>query len=162
MFEEFMGIPAHPLLVHAAVVFAPLLIIAVFGYALVPALRSRIGWLLVTLAVIAPLTLWFAKLSGDAFRARMVARNATSPEFLAVIDEHRGFGELAAWWGTGLGLLALGLFYLLWTAAKRPAADGSKILQYGVIALTLVVAAVTGYYVFKTGDTGAKAVWSGQ
>jgi hypothetical protein len=162
MFEEFMGIPAHPLLVHAAVVFAPLLIIAVFCYALAPMLRARIGWILVGLAIVAPLALWFAKLSGDAFRARMVARNATSPELLAIIDNHRGYGELAAWWGTALGLLALGLFYLLWTAGKRPAADGSKIVEYGLIAVTLVVAVITGYYVFKTGDTGAKAVWTGQ
>jgi hypothetical protein len=162
MFEEFMGIPAHPLLVHAAVVFAPLLIISVIVYAFAPMLRARIGWIMVALAVVAPLTLWFAKLSGDAFRARMVARNATSPEFLAIIDNHRDFGESAALWGTALGLLALALFYVLWTAGKRPVADGSKIVQYALIAVTLAVAVVTGYYAFKAGDTGAKAVWTGQ
>ncbi|HEX2356851.1 MAG TPA: hypothetical protein VHI50_10380, partial [Micromonosporaceae bacterium] len=65
MFEEILGVPAHPLLVHAAVVFVPLLIAAALAYALVPALRGRVGWAVALLAVAAPLAAWFATLSGN-------------------------------------------------------------------------------------------------
>ena len=41
MFEEFQGIPAHPLLLHAAVVFVPLLALATIAYAFVPFVRPH-------------------------------------------------------------------------------------------------------------------------
>jgi hypothetical protein len=163
MFEEFMGIPAHPLLVHSAVVFGPLLILAVFVYGLVPVVRSRMGWALAALAVVAPIALWFARLSGEAFEERMRSRNPELPaEFLDVIHTHSEFGETASLWGTLLGLLALGLIYVCWSAARRPVSSGSTALQYVLIGASLVVAVVLGYYVYRTGDTGAKAVWTGQ
>ena len=94
VFESFFGLPLHPLLVHAAVIFIPLLVIGALIYALVPQLRARIDWAVVLLAVIAPLSALFSKLSGDAFRARIVNRNLASPSILDKIDEHRHFGTV--------------------------------------------------------------------
>ena len=65
MFEEFRGIPLHPLLVHAAVVFVPLFVASVIGYALVPRLRAFLGWLTAALAVVvaASTSAWIASSS---------------------------------------------------------------------------------------------------
>ncbi|MET8370749.1 hypothetical protein ABZU42_13610, partial [Micromonospora profundi] len=76
MFEEFMGLPAHPLVLHAAVVFVPLLALLTVGYAFVPPIRPHTRWVLGLLAVGAPLSALLAKLSGDAFFDRM--RSASS------------------------------------------------------------------------------------
>ena len=54
MFNTIGGIPAHPLLIHAAVIFIPLLILGAVVYALWPRARVRIGWAVVALAPLAP------------------------------------------------------------------------------------------------------------
>jgi hypothetical protein len=119
VFEQFAGLPAHPLLVHAAVVFVPLLAVAAVLYAVVPFLRSRIGWAVGLLAVAAPVAAVFAKLSGDAFDRRMRARNLVSQEFLPRIAEHQNLGESAMYATLGLGAVTL---VLLAVAPGRPAA----------------------------------------
>lgn len=160
MIETLLGLPAHPLIVHAAVVFAPLLVTLIAGYALVPAVRRWTAWAVLSLSVLAPASLWAAKLSGDAFLDRMVRRGAT-PEFVAGMQEHQDFGQLAAWTGTLLGVLGLVLVLVCTAAGKKPTTTGSQALTYGVIILSLAAAAANGYYVFKTGHTGATNVWGG-
>ncbi|MEK8104897.1 hypothetical protein NKG94_06190 [Micromonospora sp. M12] len=75
MFEEFMGLPAHPLVLHLAVVFVPLLALLTVGYALVPPIRPHTRWVLALLALGAPVAALLARLSGDAFLERMRAAN---------------------------------------------------------------------------------------
>src|SRR5262245_28025562 len=93
VFEEILGIPAHPLLVHATVVFVPLAAAATIAYALVPYVRRYTAWLVVGLAVIAPVSAWVTKMSGDAFRARLIRHGAHDPVFLGKINVHMGFGQ---------------------------------------------------------------------
>jgi predicted membrane protein DUF2231 len=163
VFEEFMGIPAHPLLVHGAVVFVPLQVLAAIAYAAVPFTRRYIWWAVLGLAVVAPGAAWAARLSGAAFRERQV-KNGASGQFLADIDTHMGFGNMTAYLSTLLGVLMLVLVLVL---AKRPldgqsAATGSPIVTIITAVVIVAVAALTAYYVFKAGDTGAHIVWSGQ
>jgi hypothetical protein len=160
MIETVFGLPAHPLLVHAAVVFGPLLVAAVLAYALVPAMRSRLGWATVLLAVVAPGALWLARLSGEKFMAKQKAAGA-SAKFVAQMSNHQSFGNWASWSGTILGVLALLLVFAGTAAGKKPQTPSSRTLLYTLIAASLVMAVATGYYVFKTGDSGARMVWGG-
>jgi hypothetical protein len=178
LFETVFGIPAHPLLVHAAVVFVPLQILAAFGYAFLPFFRRRISWAVVALAVVAPLAALFAKLSGDAFESRMVERGTVTPQGLADISVHSGYGTNTLYFSIGLGVATLALLAVQVGRSARTAsalststAEGSDtgVAKDGgrgpvVIAAVLTVAvlvlgAFTGYYVFKTGDSGAHMVW---
>ncbi|RQX02900.1 hypothetical protein DLJ59_14050 [Micromonospora inaquosa] len=160
MFEEFMGIPAHPLLLHAAVVFVPLLALLTVGYALVPPIRPHTRWVLGLLAVGAPVAALLSKLSGDAFLERMRAANRVTPEFLPKLEAHQEYGDITLYASIGLGVVALALVRLV---PPRPA-EGARprLLTPALQVLSLVAAAVTVYYVFRTGDSGAKAVWEGQ
>jgi hypothetical protein len=153
VFETILGIPAHPLLIHAAVVFVPLLVVGAIGYVAAPNLRPRITWAVFLLAIVAPLCALASKLSGDAFRARLVRLKLSSPQILTKIDEHRHYGTMTAIVTAALGVLTL-LLVLVPALRKGP-------LGWVVGAATVVVAVVTSYYVFKTGDTGAHIVWSG-
>lgn len=159
--ETLLGLPAHPLLVHAAVVFGPLLVAVVVAYCVVPAFRRYLAWAVVLLAFSTPGALWLARLSGEAFVERKVAAGAGA-DYVAKVAQHQEFGELAAWSGTALGVLALVLVYLCTTAARKPASSGSRALVYATIVLNLVAAGVVCYYIFKTGHTGATNVWEGQ
>ncbi|MDI1460025.1 hypothetical protein QEZ54_03510 [Catellatospora sp. KI3] len=159
MFKELLGLPAHPLLVHAAVVFGPLLVLSVVVYSLVPSVRRFLGWSVVALAVAAPVALWFAKLSGEELLSTLIAKHYP-PEIISQVDTHAKFGDVAAWTGTALGVLSLFLVLICTAAGKKPATPGSRSLTYGIIVISLLVAGATGYYVFKTGDTGARIVWA--
>ena len=153
VFETFLGIPLHPLMIHTAVVFVPLLVAAALVYALVPRLRQRVGWVLVGLAVIAPLCALASKLSGDAFRARLARRHA-SAQLLSQIDGHRHLGTILVWLVAALGVVALLL-------ALLPAARQVKAVSLALVVLTVGLSLASAYYVFRTGDTGAHIAWGG-
>jgi hypothetical protein len=163
--EEFMGVPTHPLLVHAGVVLVPLLAVLTISYALIPFVRPHIRWALGLLALATPIAALLAKLSGDAFFARLRSRDRVTPEFLPKLEAHRHFGTLTLYATIVLAILTLALVYFVAPrfAAAR-AADGAgstRVLSLVLGALSLVAAAVSLYYVVRTGDSGAKAVWTG-
>jgi hypothetical protein len=154
------GIPAHPLLIHAAVVFIPLLILGAIVYAVWPRVRGKIGWAVVALAIIAPLSALFAKLSGQDLRQHLINSGVGQGALLAKINQHMSYGTNTLWWTIGLGVATLLLVGYLWRAAPAGGAESVPVRAVGLV-VTVALGAVTGYYVFKTGDTGAHIVWSG-
>lgn len=159
-----MGIPAHPLVLHAAVVFVPLLALLTVAYALVAPVRPHTRWVLGLLAVGAPLAALFAKLSGDAFFDRMRSANRVTPEFVPTIEAHQQFGDITLWATIGLAIVALALVRFVPPHAAEASATGGngRALTLSLQVLSLVAAGVALYYVIRTGDSGAKAVWTGQ
>jgi predicted membrane protein DUF2231 len=146
-----MGLPLHPLVLHAAVVFVPLLVVAGVAYAVVPALRSRITWAAVLLALVTPFVVLVTKLSGDAFRARL-ATKGIGDEILAKVDGHRHFGTLTLYATIALAVAVLALVVLR---------NGNRGAQVVVGLVTVVLAGVAAYYVYRTGDSGARIAWNG-
>lgn len=159
-----MGIPLHPLLVHAAVVFVPLLAVLAIAYALLNFVRPHIRWVLGLFAIATPIAALLAKLSGDAFFARLNSRDQITPEFLPKLEAHREFGTLTLYATIALAILTLALVYFVAPRAAARAAGGagsSRALSLTLAALAMVAAGVSLYYVIRTGDSGAKAVWEG-
>ncbi|MFF5054591.1 DUF2231 domain-containing protein [Micromonospora sp. NPDC000663] len=161
MFEEFMGIPAHPLVLHAAVVFVPLLALLTIGYALVAPIRPHTRWVLGLLALGAPLAALLAKLTGDAFFERMRSANRVTPEFVPKLEAHQDFGDLTLYATIGLAVVALALVRFVPPRATEGVRPGRP-LTLALQVLSVVAAGVAVYYVIRTGDSGAKAVWEGQ
>lgn len=155
MFDQINGMPVHALVIHAAVVFVPLLALVAIVYAVVPRWRARVGWAAVLLAVAAPATAWVATQSGEALRDRLVANGMSGPP-LAVIDDHMGFGTLTFYFSLGLGVVTLIMVFLTLRRSERPLPRAAEL---GLTVIMVVLAAISGYYVFKTGDSGAQAVW---
>lgn len=161
MFEEFQGIPAHPLVLHAAVVFVPLLALLAIAYALVAPIRPHTRWVLALLAVGAPVCALLAKLTGDAFFERLRSANRVTPEFVPKLEAHQDFGDLTLYASIALGIVALALVrFVPPRVAEGVAANRAVTLALQV--LSVVAAGVAVYYVVRTGDSGAKAVWEGQ
>ncbi len=160
-----MGIPAHPLLVHAAVVFVPLLAVLAIAYAFVPFVRPHIRWVLGLLALATPIAVLTAKLSGDAFLNRLQSRDRVTPEFLPKLEEHQRFGTLTLYATIVLALLTLALVYRVAPRVAAASAAGgggsSGVLPLVLGVLVAVAAGVALYYVVRTGDSGAKNVWTG-
>lgn len=186
MLDEFLGLPAHPLIIHAAVVFIPLQALAAIVYAVLPRIRRAIWWAVVALAVIGPIAAWGARLSGDAFKERKVAEGANG-QFLADINEHQSFGNWTSLAATALGLATLAMIYVVLprpTGSAAPTAPTDALAApdsadpqapvvsvapasgqpawLAIVSMVVVVAlaVVTAYYVARTGDSGARIVWS--
>jgi len=155
VFDQINGLPVHALVIHAAVVFVPLLALVAIVYAVLPRWRSKVGWAAVLLSVAAPVTAWVSKESGEELRARLV-ESGLKGEPLAVIDDHMGFGTLTLYFTLGLAVVTLIMVFLTQRRSDRPL-PGAVPIALSVIMVAL--AAVSSYYVFRTGDSGAQAVW---
>lgn len=159
MFDRVLGIPAHPLYIHAAVVLVPLLALTAVLYAVWPASRRHIRWPLVAFAIAAPGAVFFAKESGEQFRA---SPNFQSEQLQAGIGQHEDLANVLLLVVFALTVVALVMAFTVPVAAdgvariKAPAAA-----QWGIAGLSVVLAAVTMYYCYRTGDSGAHLVWSG-
>jgi hypothetical protein len=154
VFRELFGLPAHALIVHAAVVFIPLAAVAAILYAAWPGVRKHVWWAVLGLGVIAPVTAWYARLSGGEYEKWWLDNGLTGP-LVDEINQHQALGNVLSWWATGLGVVMLALvLYVMPTKAPNTRLS-SPIVRIGVTVVTIVVAVVTLYYAIRTGDAGA-------
>ncbi|WP_250003291.1 DUF2231 domain-containing protein [Actinoplanes sp. M2I2] len=155
MFDQINGLPVHALVLHAAVVFVPLLVLAAVVYALVPRWRPRMGWALGILAIAAPASTFVAMASGNELYNRLVSQGLSGPG-KEILDDHMGFGSRTFWFTLALGVASLVMLALTW---KRGSTRLPMAGEVGGAVALIALAAVSGYYVFQTGDSGATAVW---
>jgi uncharacterized membrane protein len=148
VFEEFSGLPLHPLLVHAAVVFVPLLVVVSLAYALVPKWRSKVGWAAVGLAVIAPLAAIVTRQSGNALADRLYGGTVEGD-----LADHQSYGTMTMWVSIALGVLTL---VLVWVRRSATAPGWLNIVLTVLVVLAAIAAAV---YVFLAGDLGSRIHW---
>ncbi len=156
---EIAGLPLHPLIVHAVVVFAPLAALLGLAYAVVPRWRWALRAPLVGCALIAVGTGFVAALSGDAL---LDAREALKK--LETVDTHIDAGErlrnvlfaygavvaVAAWRLGGASGLVSG-------RGARPHHGGmpDRVLELALIVAAIAVLALS----VQAGHSGATAVW---
>jgi hypothetical protein len=153
VFDQFNGLPMHVLLVHAAVVFVPLLALLSVVYAWAPRVRGKVGWAAALLAVGAPVAAFVSMASGNTYKDRLVAQGMNA-EGLAPITTHQGYGELTFWFSLALGIVTAVL--IAFTSGSRSV---PRIVELALSVLVVGLALASGYYVFMTGDTGAAAAW---
>ena len=155
---EFNGIPLHPLVVHAVVVFAPLSALAGILYAVRPRWRWALRWPLLAATLIAVVNAVVATMSGqDLAETRGL-------DALPAVQTHEERGELlrnvllaytvvvglASWRLGGPSGLKSGRF-------ERPEPGG--VVSVLTIGLLVVGAIAVGVMAFLAGDSGARAVW---
>ncbi|MEU4402909.1 hypothetical protein AB0F88_00160 [Streptosporangium sp. NPDC023963] len=151
MFDEILGLPLHPLIVHAAVVLTPLLAVLAATYALAPRTRPVLTWAVVGLAPVVPVSVFAARQSGEALEEGRFA--SVEGQLGERIAEHAGFATPLLLVTLALGVVSLALVHVTrGDRFGRPAG-------LAVSALTVVLAAVALYYVVRSGHSGAVAVW---
>ncbi|MDT5033160.1 MAG: hypothetical protein QOC94_3331 [Actinoplanes sp.] len=149
MFDQISGLPVHVLVIHAAVVFVPLLALGAIVYAVLPRWRSQIGWAVISLAVIGPIVTFVSMESGKKLY------NRQTPTFQKTLDAHLSYGTHTFWWVLGLGV---GTLVMTIITLRKPGAL-PRVVEIGLAIIVIVLAVISGYYVYKTGDSGAHAVW---
>jgi hypothetical protein len=152
---ELNGIPLHPLVVHAAVVFVPLAAVAVAAY-VVPRWRALLRWPALVLSIGAAASVQLAAMTGDSLKEKV----GRSP----LIETHEmwaGRLQAASWVLAGVMLVAFWALphsHHLTRGTDRtsriPVLDRPLVLALPVLAVVVLVLVVL------TGDAGARAVWS--
>jgi hypothetical protein len=154
---EFAGLPFHFLILHAAVVLAPLAALLAIAYALLPRWRYLTRWPTAAMAVVALVTVWLSRLSGQSYLdansglADSVRVHQERGELLSLLTFLFAVVVAVAVWGLG-GPSGFSSGSGARTV-RSPAIDrGLALAVVGASVLVLV-------WVFLTGDAGARAVW---
>jgi cell division protein FtsW (lipid II flippase) len=143
---EFNGVPLHPLVVHAAVVFGPLASLAALGYVGLPRWRDRLRLPMVVVALMAGGAIVAAYLTGKSFFASRPA----AIQALPLLHTHQTHARQLLWVSIGFAIVAVVAFWLhTRTGAVRTVLN----VVLGAFALGVLVLCVL------TGDAGARAVW---
>ncbi|MCW2973395.1 MAG: hypothetical protein JWN72_1668 [Thermoleophilia bacterium] len=148
-----LGLPAHPLIVHGAVVGIPLAALGTLAYAARPTLRPRLWWPLLVTVVLAWLCTFLAGSTGETLEHAL---------------KHSHFIEQHAMWADRLGLA---VHVLAATTVITLVSDGWCRLRTGTppvalvrlrtltLPLSVLAAVASLVLVGVVGHLGAKAAW---
>ena len=153
---EINGLPLHPLVVHAVVVFVPLGALAAILFAVMPRWRWLLRWPTLVLALGAVVVVRVAVMSGNSLKAD---RELGGP----LLDRHIVWGhrlEYAVWVFAAVAVVACWVLPYVVPLKNRddrlsPMASLTTVMT---VLLPVAAAVVLGFSVI-TGDPGAKAVW---
>jgi hypothetical protein len=165
--EAYGGLPAHPLLLHVPVILIP--VVTIWSLLLVarPAWVQRQGLIASTVAVVALAGTILTAGAGEALRKALHLGAGGFGDTASLIARHAHAADILR-----LLMFAFVLVLIVYVLARRVAAGRilgrvgldrflSAPLTARVLATLLVALALgCGYFVFHTGDLGAKAVWA--
>lgn len=159
MFDEFFGLPLHPLAVHLTVVLVPVTMVTAIVFAAVRRWRWMLRWPLGLLAVGSLVSTGVSLLAGKALAE---ARPALAP----LVAEHEEAGERLLIFVAVFTVVSLAAMIALGGPTALASGRGdtrglARPVELGVSALLVVVAAACLYQVIVTGDLGSRAVWGG-
>jgi len=141
----FAGLPLHPLLVHGAVVLVPLVAIGALVMSYLPSFSRRHGKIILGLAVVAQISVFLAKISGEAFE-EILNKN---------VQKHAELGEIAPL----VTIPMVVLIYLRWRMDRSGSTFGSVLIRR-LTSVALVISSLASLVViFLVGHSGASSVW---
>jgi uncharacterized membrane protein len=155
LLDTVVGLPVHPLVVHAAVVLIPLSALLVTALALVPRWRHGVvAWFTVGLTAVATAAVPVATQSGEA-----LAERVGEPE------RHAALGEAMIYFMLPLLGLALLLVLLGANDRRRSRVRGDERPRQSVLTVVVAVACVVAaaaatVQVAVVGHSGATATWA--
>ena len=156
--STIFGLPLHPLIVHATVVFVPLAVLAVAAAVLVPRFRRWAGPVPSALSLVALILTPLSTASGENLEHSMPHNE--------LVEDHARLGDQLIPFTIALFVLAAAFW---WLDRRRAAGTGpgakprsrATVLTAAVGALAVLAAVGTGVQVVRIGHSGAKAAWSG-
>lgn len=139
------GLPLHPLLVHSALVLVPLVALGALVMSYLPSFSRRHGKIILILAVVAQISVFLAKMSGEAF-SEIISKN---------VEKHAELGEIAPL----VTLPMVALIYLRWRMDRSGSTFGSVVIRR-LTSMALVLASLASIIVIVlVGHSGASSVW---
>ena len=157
VFDEFFGVPTHPLAVHAPVVLVPIAAVVAVVLAIKSDWRVRVGWLMPAAVLVLVALLFVAKESGES------AKEADN--IFGDIAEHEDLANATFVLAIVWFVLTLAVAIRDWMNGRdQPASAGAAVGSRDTIALVLsvlaaIAAVVTTIWLIRTGHAGAESRW---
>ncbi len=147
------GMPAHVLLVHAMVVLAPLTALLEMLCGILPAVRRRLVWLVLALALVTAVLTPLTTEAGEWLFNR-------EPDPSAILRTHAERGGWMIYFSVALVVVALLLAVL---HVREGRSENRRVAGPVIVAiLALGVGISTIVVVYLIGDAGARAVWGNE
>ena len=153
---EFNGIPLHPLVVHAAVVFTPLAALAALVFVLIGRWRELVRWPAAVLVVVAAGTDWVARITGRNLFSKLTAQGLHNKW----LDLHQQRANVLVWLVLGLAVVVVLATFVLPAGDRLARLQVSPVVVLGVQAVVVGLAVASLVYVYLTGDAGARSIWA--
>ena len=148
--DRLFGLPAHPLVVHAAVVLLPLAALVTFVCAAVPRARRAYGPVALGLALVATVSVALAQSSGEELVRKV--------DETRLVEEHEERGERVLPWAIAVTIVAA-----MVTAAplltRHLSLTGGRVTAV-VVVLALLAGTGAIWTIIEVGHSGAKATWN--
>jgi hypothetical protein len=145
LFGSVAGLPLHPLVIHASIVLIPLVAIGALVMSYLPSFSRRYGKLILVIALFAQVSLFLAKVTGEAFEEILDKE----------MGRHAELGEIAPF----ITLPMVALIYLRWRLDRSGATVGSVWVRR-LTSLALILASLASIAVIVlVGHSGAQSVW---
>lgn len=148
--ESLFGLPAHPLVVHAAVVLLPLGAVATMLIAALPRARRHYALPVFALVLAATIAVGLAQGSGEALEE--------SVDETRLVEEHAEQGESVLPWAIGLTVVAAGVVAARPLHRRYPSLSAERVTAVLVVTAVLAGGGAT-WTVVDVGHSGAKATW---
>jgi uncharacterized membrane protein len=159
------GLPAHPLFVHVPVILIPATVVTGLVFMARPEWLGRWGIALCLVSIVAMSSIFLAMQAGGALESALHLHG----EAASLISEHSQAAHILAIVYTAFTAFLIVAFAAWRISRGRPTGFGlvDRLLSPPAVFATLrifvvVLALVAGFFVFRTGDLGAKAVWAGR
>jgi hypothetical protein len=149
--KDLFGLPAHPLVVHAAVVLLPLAAIAIIVLAALPRHRHHYALVVLGAALVATVAVGLAQQSGEALEERVDESEA--------VEEHTEKGETVLPWAIAVTVVAAGIAAAGPVRSRYPNVSAKQVTAVLVVA-SVIAGAGAIYTVAEVGHSGAKATWN--
>lgn len=153
MINEVNGLPAHILLAHAVIVLIPLAALLTVLAAVWPAARRRLGIITPLVALAALIAVPVTTNAGQWLLARVHQTQ--------LIEEHVQLGDTMLWFAIGLFVAALITWGLPTAVVKSTGRAPAPWVGVVIVVLAVVLAGAATVQVFRTGEAGSRAVWTG-
>ena len=144
------GLPAHPLVVHAAVVLIPMVSLLVAALPFFSSYRARYTQPLVLASAAMVLVGFIASQTGESLEHAL-------DEEGALLEQHAQLGDTISVF-TVATLVAAGLIWWSERSAKAGKALSTSIVT-GITVIAVVAGVATTARVVQIGHSGAKTVW---
>ena len=153
--KSLLGLPAHPLVVHGAIVLVPLVAVGTIIVACWPKARGMFGWANAVLSIAAFGFVGLAQKSGETLA------NHVTPTPLT--REHVAMGEAVLPWAFVVMGVACTVMALHWYLGRTSAAPPSwfRPVSLALAGLAIVAALGATVQVYRVGHSGARATWNG-
>jgi len=158
VFDEFLGVPTHPLAIHAPLVLVPIASIVAIVFAVRADWRRRVGWFAPATVLVLVAMLFVAKESGEAAKE---AENVFGD-----IDRHQELANatfvLAIVW---LALTVALAVWDRWGASRARALSADAVssspdrIGLALSVVTAIAAVVTTIWLLRTGHAGSESRW---